>query len=62
MLVCGKGEIPQKIMSIKTKHYTLMGITAFNGEVVMCVIIFSGLKPNALYETGFDDSAEMIGD
>ena len=62
MLVCGKGETPQTIMSVKSKHYTLMGITAFNGEVVMCVIIFSGLKPNALHETGFDGSAKMIGD
>ena len=62
LLVCGKDETPQQAISIKSKHYTLMGITAFNGEIVMCVIIFSGIKPNALYETGFDPHAEMIGD
>ena len=39
-----------------------MGITAFNGEIFMCVIIFFGLKPNALHETGFDPTAEIIGD
>lgn len=27
----------------------------------MCIIIFAELKKNALYETGFDGTAEMIG-
>ena len=61
LLICGKGETPQKSISIRSKHYTIMGITAFNGMVVMCVIIFAGLRPNALYETGFDPDADMIG-
>ena len=38
-----------------------MAITAFNGMVIMCIIIFTGLRPNYLYETGFDPDAEMIG-
>lgn len=61
LLVCGKGDTPQISISTKSKHYTVMGITAFNGEIVMCVIIFAGLKPNALYETGFDGSASLMG-
>ena len=61
-LVCGKNEAPQKSINVKSKHYTVMGITAFTGEVVMCVIIFAGLKPKVLYETGYDPHAEMFGD
>ena len=34
---------------------------AFNGMILMCIIIFAGLRPNALYETGFDPDAEMFG-
>lgn len=57
LFVCGKGEVPQITINVRSKHYTVMGITAFTGEIVMCVIIFAGLKPNALYETGFDPFA-----
>lgn len=62
LFVCGKGEVPQITINVRSKHYTVMGITAFTGEIVMCVIIFAGLKPNALYETGFDPFAARTGD
>ena len=62
LCLCTKGKVPQTAVNIRSKHYTVMGITAFTGEIIMCVIIFAGLKPNALYETGFDPFAAMIGD
>ena len=32
----------------------------FTGEIVMWIIIFAWLKPNAFYETGFDPTAEVF--
>ena len=61
LCVYAKGKVPKITINIRYKHYTIMGITAFTGEIVMCVIIFAGLKPNALYETGFDPFAAVIG-
>ena len=62
LMVCEAGKTPQRKINTRSKHYTLLPITALNGEPVMCVIIFTGKKENALCETGLDLSAEFIGD
>ena len=62
LFVCAKGNVPKITINVRSKYYTVMGITAFAWEIVMCVIIFFGLKLNALYKTGFDPFAAMIGD
>ena len=62
LFVCTKEEVPQITINIRSKHYTVMGITAFTGEIAMCVIMLAGLKPNTLYETGFDPFAVVVGD
>ena len=62
LFVCSKGKVPKLTINVQSKYYTFVGITAFTREIGMCVIIFAGLKPNALYKTGFDPFADMIGD
>ena len=54
LLLCEKGETPQIKVSTRDKHYTVLGLTSLTGHPVMCVIIFTGKKPNALWETGLD--------
>ena len=61
-MVCAPGDTPQKKINTKNKHYTVLAPTDLNGEAVMCCVIFSGKKPNAMCETGLDLSAETIGD
>ena len=50
----------QKI-SVKDKHYTVLGLTNFDGEPIMCVVIYSGLRRNVLLETGLDLRADLVG-
>ena len=52
---------PQEKINIKDKHYTLLGITALTDEPVMCIVIFYGIKPNEMVETGMGIMAETIG-
>ena len=59
--MCKKGKTPQTKISTRDKQYTVMGLTSLTGEPVMCVVIFSGKKPNALCELGLDLSAETFG-
>ena len=61
LMLCERGKTPQKKISTKDKHYTVLAPTALNGEVIMCCIIFTGTRPQVLYETGLDLSVEMIG-
>ena len=61
LLLCEPGKTPQKKISVKDKHYTVLAPTALTGEVIMCCIIFTGTRPQVLYETGLDLSAESIG-
>ena len=39
-----------------------MVLTTLTGEPVMCVVIFSGKKPNTICETGLDLNAPTVGD
>ena len=62
LLVCGKGMIPQKKINTKDKHFTLLGLTSLAGDPVMCVIIFAGLREQAVIETGMDVFAQQEGE
>ena len=61
LLMCEKGETTQTKISTRGKHYTVMGLTSLTGEPVMCVVLFSREKPNALCELCLDLSAETFG-
>ena len=60
LLMCEKGKTPQTKISTRDKHYAVMGLTSLTGHPVMCIVIFSGKKPNALWETGLDLEAETF--
>ena len=60
--VCAKDMVPQQKASTKDKHFTLLGLTALNGDPVMCVVIFAGKRETKLYECGMDLFAEKVGD
>ena len=62
LLICAKGMEPQKKINVKDKHFTLLGLTALNGDPVMCVIIFAGKREQAVVETGMDVFAEEEGE
>ena len=61
LMLCEVGKTPQQKICTKDKHYTVIAPTALNGEIVMCCIIFTGVKPVALCKTGLDLAAETIG-
>jgi len=52
--VCAVGTTLKEKCSTKSKHWTLLGLTAFDGSPVMCIVIFSGNKLVPLYETRMD--------
>ena len=60
-LLVTKGTEPQQRISTKDKHFTVLGLTALNGEPALCVIIFSGKQPNMDVESGIDIMAEVNG-
>ena len=62
LLVCAKGMTPQIKINTKDKRWTLLGLTSLNGAAVMCIIIFVGVREQAIYETGMDIFAEQIGE
>ena len=62
LLVCAKGMVPQTKANTKDKHWTMLGLTALNGQPVMCIIIFAGKREQAIVETGMDIFAEQVGE
>ena len=62
LMLCERGKIPQREISICDKLYTMIGLTALNREPVMCVVIFAGKRPNELCETGLDLYAPTVGE
>ena len=62
LLICAKGMEPQKKINTKDKHFTLLGLTALNGDPVMCIIIFAGKQEHAVVETGMDVFADQEGE
>ena len=49
-----KGMKPQQKTSTKDKHFTLLRLTALNGDQVISVILFSGKRGTELYEARMD--------
>ena len=62
LLVCAKGMIPKKKVNTKDKHFTVLGLTALNGEAIMCVVIFAGIREQAVVDTGMDVFAQQEGE
>ena len=53
---------PQQKSSKNEKYSTPLGLTALNGDPVMCVIIFSRNQETHLYECRMDVFLETEGD
>ena len=62
LLVCAKGMIPKKKVNTKDKHFTVLGLTALNGDAIMCVVIFAGIREQAVVDTGMDVFAQQEGE
>ncbi len=54
--VGGKGDKCQQKVSNKVKKFTVLGLTAFSGDPVMCVVIVDGKQRDVFIELGIDDS------
>ena len=57
-----KGTIAQNKCSKTNKKFTLIGLTAFTGEPVICIIIIQGKQPKPHVEAGVDILVSPIGD
>ena len=60
-LVCEKGTTPKENCSTKSKHWTLIGLTALDGTPVMCIVIFKGVEESTIHATGMDLFVEVEG-
>ena len=60
-LVFPTGTTPKEKVSTKSKHWTLLGITMFDGSTVICVVIFTGKQKVPLYETSMDPFDDIEG-
>merc|ERR1712038_834958 len=56
----GQGA-PKKQVSSKSKHWTTLGLTAFNGEPVMCIVILANKTRQLYTELGRDCTKELDG-
>ena len=54
LLLTAKKSVGQRKCSTRNRKFTLIGLTAFSGEPVMCVIIVEGKLPNGAIEAGID--------
>ena len=61
LLLTERGQIAQRKISTKNKHYILLGLTLLNGLPLMCVVIMAEEQPKAEVETGIDIFVESIG-
>jgi hypothetical protein len=48
--------------SKKKKHFTCLGLTLLNGDLLMCVVIVDAKKEDMLVKTGVDVSCKNIND
>ena len=55
------GSIPQRKISTKNKHYTVLDFTLLDGKPLMCVVIMDGERPKAEVKIGIDMFATAIG-
>ena len=54
--------VPQQKASTKDKHWTLIGLTALNGDPIMCVLILAGIRKVPIYKCVMDVFAEQVGE
>ena len=60
--MCEQGKTPQIKINTKEKHYTVLAPKSLDGKPVMCCVIFTGKRINAMCETSLDLNVEAIGD
>ena len=60
-LLCERGTVVRQKISVKDKHYTVLGLTNLDGETIMCIVIIAGIKRSVLVETGLDVTADLVG-
>ena len=56
-----KGTIGQRKTSNRSRKFTLIGLTNFSGEPVMCLLILEGKLPNGAIEAGIDIRVQPEG-
>ena len=61
-LLCGKDDVPQKKVSTKDRHFTVLPLCLLSGEPLICIVIIAGKRPSALLEMGLDGESQLIGD
>ena len=61
LLLTAKKSVGQKRCSTRNRKFTLIGLTTFSGEPVMCVIIIEGKLPNGSIEAGIDNTVTPKG-
>ena len=61
LLLTARKSVGQRKCSTRNRKFTLIGLTAFTGEPVMCVIIVEGKLPNGAIEAGIDITVEPSG-
>ena len=60
-LVGERGTISQQKTSTRNRKFTMIGLTSFDGEPVMCVLILEGKLPNGSIEAGIDITVHPDG-
>ena len=58
----GSGTVPYRKVSATEKRFTMIGLTALDGQPVMCILIIRGKRPHLDVETVIDITIEPEGD
>ena len=61
LLLTERGKVPQRKASTRNRKFTMIGLTSFSGEPVMCVLIIEGKVPNGAIEAGIDIEVQPEG-
>jgi hypothetical protein len=56
--ICAKGQVCQEKASKKDKRFTVLGLTCFSGDPLMCVIIIDAKTRDLFARLGVDPNAE----
>ena len=60
-LICERGSVPYKRVSVTEKHFTVLGLTLLTGETLMCVVIITGKNRIFHHEIGVNIFVPAIG-
>ena len=60
-LLCAANSVPQKKVSTNDRHFTVLPLTLLTREPLMCILVLSGKRENALTEMGINSKADVIG-